>query len=54
MNVPDISVTGLHLSHSVYKDNDIPIYVVLLFCYFENNSGCIHSIDGDMRYKAYL
>jgi len=40
------SCTGLHLPYSIYKKNNIPIY--------ESNSGCINSIDGDMRYKVYI
>ena len=42
----DILVTGLHLPLPVYNDN------IMNRCYFESNSGCIHSSDGGMRYKV--
>jgi len=32
----------------------IPVHVVLLLCYAEDNSGCINSDDGDMRYMLYI
>ena len=48
-----IPITGLQLPHYVYKDNDIPVYVLLLSD-IDDNLGYIHSVNGNIRYKVYL